>query len=456
MKITILGGGGTRTPLMVEALRRHQEQLGLTELALMDNDGEHLELMGDLLAPVEKDPVAAFKIIRTTDAHAALEEADFVITTFRVGGMEGRVIDEKVPLQHGILGQETTGPGGFAMAMRSIPVLLDYLSIMRQACPNAWLINFANPAGILAETISRVGKWPRAAGICDSPGTFQRAAAALLGASPEEVYLDYFGLNHLGWVRSVIYQERDYLPEFIEQIIRQGGVPGLPFPADLIAALRMIPNEYLYYYYFAKGAVENILRSTRTRGEQLVEMNRKLFADLGRLKSEYQFQAMKCRYEAYLQERSETYMNVETGHQDRKTLVSQEVSRGMNEGGYTGVAIGLMEALTGHSPKTMVLNIPNRGGITGMDVEDVVEISGYVGPGFIRPMAVGEIPAACLGLMKQVKEYERLTIEAATEGSYAKALQALTIHPLIRDGNVARRILNDYRLRHGVLFPNLA
>jgi 6-phospho-beta-glucosidase len=154
MKIAILGAASARAPLVLTAIVKRQKRLGLTDLALMDLDGERLDLIGSVTARHEIG--AAFKITRTTDARAALSGADFVITTFRVGGMEGRVVDERVPLRRGVLGQETTGPGGFAMALRSIPVLLDFVALMREMCPSAWLVNFANPAGLLTEAVTRL------------------------------------------------------------------------------------------------------------------------------------------------------------------------------------------------------------------------------------------------------------------------------------------------------------
>jgi 6-phospho-beta-glucosidase len=254
MKIAILGAAGVRTPLIVQALIERQERLGLSDLALMDIDSDHLELIAALATPVGREKKARFSINPTTDARVALYGADFVITTFRVGGIASRVVDERVPLSYGVLGQETTGPGGFAMGMRTIPVLLDTLQLMGQVCPHAWLINFANPAGMMAEAAIRVAGWPRAVGICDSPAGMQRMAAALVGAPSEQVFLDYFGLNHLGWIRSVIYQGEDVLPAFLHRIQQAGGMPGLPFSIDLMLEMGMIPNEYLYYYYSSQPA----------------------------------------------------------------------------------------------------------------------------------------------------------------------------------------------------------
>ena len=235
MKVTILGAGGVRTPQMVRAFIARQHRLGLDELALMDINGGRLELIAALTAPLEHAQPLRFRLTRTTDAAAALAGADFVITTFRVGDIEGRAADERVALDHGVLGQETTGPGGFAMGLRTIPVLFQYLDLMREVCPEAWLLNFANPAGMLAEAVLNHGRWPRVVGICDTPASMLRGAAGWLQALPEDVYLEYFGLNHLGWASGVWHRGRNRLPELIERFARSGSpVPGSPFAPGLI------------------------------------------------------------------------------------------------------------------------------------------------------------------------------------------------------------------------------
>ncbi len=462
MKITIIGAAGVRTPLIIEAMIRRQERLGLRDLALMDIDEERLEVIGALTARLETNGGGKFNLTRTTDAHQALAGADFVITTFRVGGIESRLIDERVPLQHGILGQETTGPGGFAMGMRTIPVLLGYLETMRSACPHAWLINFANPAGMLAEAAIGAGGWRRTVGICDSPAGIGRVAAAAIGMQqgklidPDEVYVDYFGLNHLGWARRITYREQDYLPQLIELIRAMGGMPGLPFDPGFIAALGMIPNEYLYYYYSSKQAVQNILNSGQSRGEQIAALNVALFHELVQLKREGRLEEMNARYYAYLKERGETYMARETGGSHNGGALDPRILQAMSGEGYAGVALDLIEGLIGLHPRQMILNVPNHGAVHGIAEEAVVEIPAFVGRGYVRSLATGEVPGHCLGLMKTVKEYERLTISAAVEGSYAKALLALTLHPLVRDHALAKAILDEYIREHGNLFPALS
>ena len=455
MKISIIGAGGVRTPLIVQAMLKRQDLLGLSELALMDIDEERLELIGALTAPVERSSNTHFHITRTTDPEVALKDADFVITTFRVGGIESRVIDERVPLDHGILGQETTGPGGFAMGIRSIPVLLGYVSLMQEICPHAWLINFANPSGMLTEAVLRYSGWQRVVGICDGPVTMHGLISAFLGAKPEDVFLDYVGLNHLGWIKRVIYQDQDHLPALLELIKLSGSVPGLPFDPGLVLSLGMIPNEYLYYYYYAAQAVKNILHAPESRGEQVARENRNLFAGLKEKFITQDEAGLHSTYQAYMDGRSRSYMVAETGKTHDLSALDPQISSTIVDEGYAGVALDLIETLVGNKPAVQILNIANQGAIPTMESLDVVEVPAVVSHDHIQPMQVEDIPLHCMGLIQQVKYYEHLTIEAAMENSYQKALLALTIHPLVRDYSIARSILDEYITRHHGYFPEL-
>ena len=455
MKIAIIGAAGLRTPLILQSILARQERLGLHELVLMDIDGERLSLIGALTSSLEKSPDTKFRVLRTTDPIMALKDANFVITTFRVGGIESRVIDERVPLSHDILGQETTGPGGFAMGIRSIPVILDYVKLMREVCPDAWLINFANPAGMLTEAIIRQAGWERVIGICDGPASMHLVIAALLRAKPEDIYLDYFGLNHLGWIKRIIYQNRDYLPDFLEIIKSSNTVPGLPFDSELVTSLGMIPNEYLYYYYYTDQAIHNILTAGESRGEQIVKLNLQLFKELEKKYSTRDFSGMQDAYQAYLNDRGNTYMVKETGKSHDFSTLEPEIIEPLLVEGYAGVALNLIEGLIGNKPVVQILNVPNNGSIISMDENDVVEIPVLVMRGQVQPLAVGALPAQCMGLIKQVKTYEHLTIEAAVEASYEKARMALTIHPLVRDFSIATIILNEYIAQHEGYFPVL-
>jgi len=460
MKLTIIGAAGVRTPLVLQSIIARQHKVGLSELALMDVDARRLELMRGLCEALIGKDNFGFKITWTQDARSAIRGADYVITTFRVGGMESRVIDEQAPLQYGVLGQETTGPGGFAMALRTIPVMLDYVKIVREEAPDAWLLNFTNPAGIITEAIINVGNYRRAIGICDNPPSMWRTGAAWLNLVPSNLLVEYFGLNHLGWAQAVYHNGQDRLPELIEFIESHSGdnLPGLPFEPGYIRMLGMVPNEYNYFYTNTRQVMENLKRAGQSRAQQIMPFNVELYETLDQLSQEgASNERMDAAYLTYLARRDETYMSIETGHKHTQ-LPSPEKNLSRIEAsaeGYSGVALGVIESLHNPAGGLSILNVSNQGAIQGMRADDVVEITCRLGNGVIHPLVVGAIPDHALGLMKQVKEYERLTIQAAVEGSYDLALKALTLHPLVPSLSIARLILDDYCQQHGEYFPQL-
>jgi 6-phospho-beta-glucosidase len=459
MKLAIIGAGGVRTPLLIQSLYKRQTRLGIEQLYLMDIDPIRLNTISAVTHQLENSGKLDFKITRTGDLKEALTGADFVITTFRAGGIESRVIDERVPLKLGLLGQETTGAGGFAMGLRGIPVLIDIVHDMEKVCPHAWLVNFTNPAGMMIQALQDVTGWKRMAGICDAPSQFLFVFAGLLQAKMDEVELDYFGLNHLGWIRSVRHRGEDHIQEFIEMLVETGGFQRFPFDPDLIKAIGMIPNEYLFYYYYSRQAVANIKKAAKTRGEQILGDNQIFFKKIIDLIGEENYSDIEKTYLNYLINRGGSYMQNETGGAkapENPVLIEQleQLDQPANEG-YAGVALDLIESLLGKCDRRMILNIPNRTSIPAMGRNDIVEISNNVSKDEIIPIDVDAIPDNCLGLMKIIKNFEHLTIEAAVEGSYTKALQALTIHPLVQDYQLARKVLDGYIKQHGVYFPRL-
>ena len=454
MKLTIIGAGGVRSPLLVKGILDRAEELNLTSLALMDIDEKRLKIMSQVSKTITNYPNSV-KIVWTTDKRYALIDADFVITTFRVGGMEGRILDETIPLKYNILGQETTGPGGFAMAMRSIPVLFQYIELMKEVCPQAWIINFANPSGLLTQAALNHTDWRNIIGICDAPISMAKVAAEILGVPQEAVSLDYFGLNHLGWVRSVNVNGKNILPEFIRMMNEGLSIPDLHFPVDMINSLGMIPNEYLYYYYFSKTAVQNIKSAERTRGQNIALYNQELFRDLEAAINHQDVAELKRVYMEYFLTRGKSYMNTETGQEDTHSTLTADLIEDAANSGYVGVAMDAIKALQGNKPKEMILNYLNSGSIFGLDPEDVVEIPYLVNSEVIAPVRVGEIPQHQLGLIQQIKAYEKLTIRACVNNSYNDALMALVIHPLVADHMLAKSILDDLIAGHGDDFPKL-
>ncbi|MEN6436285.1 MAG: hypothetical protein ABFD58_10770 [Anaerolineaceae bacterium] len=449
MKLTILGAGGFRTPLLMKSLFDKFLALGFDRIALYDIDPGRITIVNDLLRYAIQDDIKRSHIGFVDNEIEALQSADFVINTFRVGGMESRIIDERIPLKHGILGQETTGPGGFSMALRSIPVTMHYLEIMRKVCPDAWIINFANPSGLMTEAIIKIGGWKKVIGICDGPESIRLYAAKLLGVHQSVVDMEYFGLNHLGWVRKVLVQGQNILPVFIAQLPSDAKMPGQPFSGQLIKNLQMFPNEYLYYYYNRMTSVKSILSDRQTRGEYLLELNNAFIKEIAGLRSENRYGDMWESYWSYLNDRSQSYMK----HAKDPAPIGSN-SNSDDHIGYANVAFRVIEGLISGSV-TSIINIPNAGAIAGMGDDDVVEIPAQISHGKIIPEAIGNIPDHCLALMKQVKEYEKLVIKGVQERSYAACLQALTIHPLVMDEPIAREILDEYILAFKDSYPCL-
>jgi len=461
MKLTFIGAGGVRTPLVMQSILNFQDQLPLDTVCMMDTDPESLQLM-QLACKPRLVSGYDFHLEWTTDARKAIEGSDFIVTTFRVGSIDSRVIDEQVPLKYGVLGQETTGPGGFAMAMRTIPVIIDYVKLIEELAPQAWLINFTNPAGIITETITRITGFERAVGICDNPANMLRTAAGLLDVDQEKLFPEYYGINHLGWLRALYMNGKDILPDFYRNDERlEEYLDHIHIGKEELAIRGSIPNEYNYFYYQPRVAVDNLIKSGISRALQILPFNKELYANLAKIRDEEENPAkIHAVYLHYLDQRHGTYMSLETGkkvdQEPMEAIEQQDVLEILDESseGYSAVALNVIKALT-EEEKIMVLNVPNNGAIPGLPNNAVVETTCRVGNGVIRPFAVGSVPEENLALLKSVKAYEQLTIQAAVADSYSMALRALTIHPLIPSFEIAKSILDDYIAQHGSAFPIL-
>jgi 6-phospho-beta-glucosidase len=459
MKLTFIGAGGVRTPLVIESVLSFYSRVPFSQVYLMDINPENLGLIRMLTDARLKGRSLPFELVWTTDKVKAIRDSDFIVMTFRQGGIASRVIDEQVPLKYDVLGQETTGPGGFAMAMRTIPELLKYIDLIREHAPRAWLINFTNPAGMVTEAATRVAGFARTVGICDNPANMERSIAALRGGQADDFFFEYYGLNHLGWMSAVYENGEDIVPELIRGIV-EGNIHWhwLPFHPSWIEALGSIPNEYLVFYYYTRRSIQNIKAAGMSRAMQIQPFNEQFYQDLRTIRNEGADPDRALRaFMNYLKKRHGTYMSIETGEGiSDEEIESHLESASTAAEGYSGVALRLIEALTREDATTnMILNVPNRGAIPQMEADDVIEGTCSVRNGVLRPFALGEIPDHALGLMKRVKAYERLTINAAVEGSYRKAVKALALHPLVPSYEVARAILDDYIEQHGEYFPEL-
>lgn len=461
MKLAILGGGGFRTPLMYEGLIRAFPRIAFDEVVLHDLDPVRLARIEPVLAAIRAAHGTAVPYRATTDLDNAVGGADFVFSSIRAGGLEGRVIDEQVPLAEGVLGQETTGSGGICFALRTVPTMIEIAETVARRAPKAWFINFTNPSGLVTEAIQDVLDG-RAIGICDGPPAMCRHVAAAFGLDPLELSFDYFGLNHLGWLRRVLHQGRDILPDLLdddEELARLE--EGRLFDPDFLRSLGMLPNPYLYYYYDNEAAVAGMLAQPQTRAQQILEQQR-AFYDGGGLAPAEAFELWR----EVLHNRESTYMReARGGRAEARRASGAGVAAGGSPpaaeeaetgGGYADVAIAVLESIALDSRKVMIVNTRNRGSLPFLDDDAVVEVPCVIDANGPAPLALGDPPLHARGLMAAVKDVERLAIDAARQGSRRLAEHALALHPLVPSPETARRIFAAYRDRHAVLGERFA
>ncbi|MFI8230455.1 6-phospho-beta-glucosidase [Streptomyces sp. NPDC085900] len=442
MKLTILGGGGFRVPLVYGALLGDRGEGRVSEVVLHDLDAGRLSAVTRVLAEQAARVADAPTVTATTDLDEALRGADFVFSAIRVGGLQGRADDERVALAEGVLGQETVGAGGIAYGLRTVPVAVEIARRVARLAPDAWVINFTNPAGLVTEAMSRhLGD--RVIGICDSPVGLGRRIARVLGANPKEAWIDYVGLNHLGWVRGLHVAGRDELPRLLADPDLLGSFEeGKLFGTDWLRSLGAIPNEYLHYYYFNREAVRAYQQAERTRGAFLRDQQAGFYEQVGRSDGS----ALEI-WDRTRAEREATYMA-----ENRETAGAGERDADDLSGGYEKVALALMRAIARDERTTLILNVRNRTTLSVLDSEAVIEVPCLVDANGAHPVAVDPLPDHATGLVCAVKAVEREVLAAAESGSRATAAKAFALHPLVDSVNVARRLVEGYTAVH----PGLA
>jgi 6-phospho-beta-glucosidase len=440
--MTLLGAG-VRAPFVLRGLSAAQDDLDLDEVVLFDTDPQRLELMTALGRHLCTGWGARFEVRGEPEASTAIAGARFVFSAIRPGQEAARAVDEEVPLKYGVLGQETTGPGGFAMAMRTIPAMIEYARLIEEVAPHALLVNFTNPVGIVMQALHDHTSI-RAIGICDGPISMQRSVAAFLDRPRDQVHADYFGLNHCGWIHRVLVDGQDRLPEVLERFeeLQRFDEQWQLFDAGLVRAMGMLPMEYLYFYLYRDEAVAHIRGSGSSRGRQLQALNDALWPELRRFVDAGDLPGAEAAWERAMGERDATYFARERG----ETVEEEDPGAGdVFEGeGYEGVATAVMAAAVRRRKVPLIVNVANRGAIGGLHDDDVVEVTCLVDEHGAHPIAQGDMPELAAGLITQVKLYERRTVEAAVTGSYATALEALLAHPLVASYPVAKQILDGY------------
>lgn len=442
MQLTILGGGGFRVPLVYLALQRARPAARVSAVVLHDIDAGRLAVVERVLRQLAGDAQEPPAIRTTTDLDEALAGAGFVFSAIRVGGLQDRTSDERVALDLGVLGQETTGPGGIAYGLRTVPVARHIAERVAVRCPEAWVVNFTNPAGMITEAMQQV-LGERVIGVCDSPSGLHRRAARAAGLPAGRTTPDYAGLNHLGWLRGLRCDGRDVLPAVLADDLALGGIEeGRLFGADWIRALNALPNEYLYYYYFTREAIRGLRGGAGTRGEFLLRQQSAFYAV-----AVQRPETASAEWHRVRRERDASYLA-----ESRPSTAAAEASDRAEDGGYEHVALALLEAVTCDTPTSLILNVRNGSAIPGLPSAAVVEVPCRVDASGAHPLATAPLTGAELGLVQQVKAVEQLTISAAMSGSAATAVSAFALHPLVDSVSTARLLLEGYRAR----IPSLA
>ncbi|BDU35957.1 6-phospho-beta-glucosidase [Vibrio nigripulchritudo] len=418
LKLAIIGGGSSYTPELVEGVLKRLDKLPVREMHFVDvaEGEEKLEIIAALAKRMVEKVGADIEIKASLDRRSAIKDADFIMTQFRVGGLKARANDERIPIKYNVIGQETTGPGGFAKALRTIPVILDICKDIEELAPNAWMLNFTNPAGLVTEAVHRHTK-VKSMGLCNVPVSMTMMVAEMMDCEPHELQLDFAGLNHLVWVHQVWLHGEDITETVLEKVgdganFSMKNIFEEPWDPDFLHALGVIPCPYHRYFYQTEAMLAEEKQSAEevgTRAEQVMQTEKELF---------------------------ELYRDVNLDHKPEQLE---------QRGGayYSDASLNLVDAIHNNLNAVHVVNVRNNGAIHTLPDDAVIECSSVVGSFGAKPLAVGAFPAEIRGLIHQVKAYEELAVEAAVTGSYEKSLMALANNPLVPDIAVAKAILDE-------------
>jgi len=433
LKIATIGGGSSYTPELIEGLIKRYDELPVEELWLVDIPAgeEKLNIVGALAKRMVDKAGIPMKIHLTLDRREALRNADFVTTQLRVGLLDARIKDERIPLKYGVIGQETNGPGGLFKGLRTIPVILEIAREMEELCPEAWLINFTNPAGMVTEALLRYSNIKKVVGLCNVPIGMRMGLSRILGVEAERIHIDFAGLNHMVYGLNVYLDGRNITSQVIDQLtdtqsnITMQNIVNLGWEPDFIRALGVLPCPYHRYYYQTSKMLAEEQEAARTVGTR-AEVVKKLEAELFEL-----YKDPNLNYKPpQLEKRGGAY--------------------------YSEAACNLIHSIVNDKRDIQPVNVQNRGAIMGIPYESAVEVNCIItGEGPI-PITVGELPVAVNGLVQQIKSFERVAAEAAVTGEYRTALLAMTINPLVPSDSIAKVILDEMLIAHKDYLPQFS
>ncbi|MGL4742594.1 MAG: 6-phospho-beta-glucosidase [Sarcina sp.] len=430
IKIVTIGGGSSYTPELVEGFIKRYDKLPIRELWLVDiEEGkEKLEIVGSLAKRMIEKAGVPMEIHLTLDRREALKDADFVTTQLRVGLLDARIKDESIPLKHGMIGQETNGAGGMLKAFRTIPVILEIDKDMSELCPNAWMINFTNPAGMVTEALVRYGKNKKVIGLCNVPIGMEKAVASIMEVDHSRVTVDFAGLNHMVYGLNMYVDGKKVNDEVLDaiatgklgQIVKN--VKDFNWSPEFIKALGVMPCPYHKYYYQMEDMLKDELdefAKGKARGEFVKEVEKELFELYKNPNLDVKPPQLEKRGGAY----------------------------------YSDAACRLITSIYNDTRDIQPVDTRNNGAIQGIDNDSVVEISCLITKDGPKPINIGELPVSINGLIQEIKTFERLTIEAAIEGNYGKALLALTSNPLTLSDKTAKVVLDELLEAHKQYLP---
>lgn len=430
LKIATIGGGSSYTPELVEGFIKRYNELPITELWLVDiEEGkEKLEIVGALAKRMVEKAGIPMKIYLTLDRKEALKDADFVTTQLRVGLLKARAKDERIPIKHGVIGQETNGPGGLFKALRTIPVILDICKDMEEYCPDAWLINFANPAGMVTEAVLRYSNQKKVIGLCNVPIGMRMGVAKAYDVDHERITIDFAGLNHMVYGLDVYLDGKSIKNDIIEKLgsgdasVNMQNITDLGFDPEFLIALGLLPCPYHRYYYKTQIMLEEELENAK-KNETRAEVVQKLEDEL---------------FELYKDEN-----------------LAEKPKQLESRGGayYSDAACNLIDSIYNDRGDIQTVNTRNNGAISNISPNSAVEVNCVITKDGPKPIVVGKLPVAVNGLVQSIKSFERVTIEAAVTGDYHKALLAMTINPLVPSDEVAKVILDEMLEAHKEYLP---
>lgn len=448
MKLCVIGGTGARSAFLTKSLVKNARSIRVDHIVLLDNDPLKLRTYGQIAKQIafRLDPELRFEV--TEDARAALTDVDYIITTIRAGGDAGRLFDEKTCMELGVLGQETTGGGGFAMAIRSIPTLLYYCRLAREvAKPGHLIFNFTNPSGIISQAMRQEG-FDNVYGICDAPSGFIKQLEEILEVPYGTLDIECYGLNHLSWFRNAKLNGEDVQQALLDNHRTYEHSEMRLFTREM-ATLNdeCMLNEYLYFYYRRAKSQGMIRKAEHPRGEMIYLINSELEKELDKLEFPRDFEKGFNLYMQAYGKRENAYFSVESGANREKAWIPPTIEEFLaqpDEGGYAAVALQFIHAITDGIPCRMVLSVPNNGSIEGLADDDVVEITCDIRSDGAHPVKIGKVSQFQLLQMQRIKFFERCTIEAILNNDREIAVQGLYMHPLVNDIDIARKLTDIF------------